>query len=290
MGLTTPVVFIIYNRPNETLRVFEEIRKVQPRQLFIIGDGARNASDALMVQKTREIINKIDWECSLNTDFSDINIGCADRIISGLNWVFNQVEKAIILEDDCLPNSSFFSFCEEMLLRYEKDVEVMHISGFNIMGNSTIDSSYFFSKYILPPWGWATWRRAWKFQNDNLDTWQEIKTWAYQNISQNYFKDWTDMFEHIRKNRTTWDVPWNIDIWKNKGLGIIPKHSLVKNIGISENATFTKNKETELAKIDFNNLEFPLVHPTNKNTSFEREIEEKIIEGVRIFNDNKTQN
>lgn len=279
---STPIVFVIYNRPETTRKVFDVIRCMKPQQLFIIADGAKNEDDEKKVLEAREIVGNIDWDCRLQINFSEINLGCSDRIISGLNWVFNQVESAIILEDDCLPHPAFFKFCENLLQSYEKDEEVMHISGFNVLGTTEISSSYFFSKYVLPPWGWATWKRAWEKFNPQLNTWQQIKHWAYQNFSQEYFKDWTDMFEGARVERKTWDNSWVVDLWKQKALGIIPKHSLVKNIGFNIDATFTKNQETELAKIVSNSLKFPLVHPSNKSAPFEKEIEKKIIEAVRI--------
>ncbi len=280
--LSTPIVFIIYNRPNQTLRVFDMIRKVQPQQLFIIADGAKNENDLKKVIETRKITENIDWNCTIKTNFSENNMGCAKRIITGLNWVFENVDKAIILEDDCLPNLSFFNYCEELLNYYEKDTDVMHISGFNIMGSCEINSSYFFSKHLLPPWGWATWKRSWEFHNPNLDTWQQIKTWAYQNISQEFFKDWTDMFENVRINQTTWDVSWNTDLWKNNGLCIIPKKNLVQNIGFGEDATFTKNTNSKLAEIQAQFCTQPMSHPVIKSTNFDFLIEKILVESLRI--------
>ena len=249
--------------------------------MFIIADGAKNMTDEVLVNQTREIVAKIDWNCDVRTNFSDINLGCSIRIISGLNWVFEYVDRTIILEDDCLPNTSFFQFCEELLNHYQDDEQVMHISGFNVFGKSKIEDSYFFSKFILPPWGWATWKRAWNQFNPELDTWQHIKTWAFQNITQDYFKDWTDMFEYIRINKTTWDVPWNMDIWKKNGLVIIPQISLVQNIGFGEQATFTKNNNINLIKIESYEMKFPLNHPQNKCIEFDIEIEKEIIDSLR---------
>lgn len=280
-NLKSPVTLIIYNRLDYARLVFETIRKIKPSTLFVIADGPKDNQDKTKINQTREIIKNIDWECELRTNFSDINLGCSDRIISGLNWVFKYVDRTIIIEDDCLPHPSFFQFCEEMLAKYKDDEQVMHISGFNVMGNSLMNESYFFSKYILPPWGWATWKRAWKFQNPQLDTWQQIKTWAYQNISQEYFTDWTDLFEGARVDRKTWDTSWNVDIWKQKSLGIIPKHSLVQNIGFGKDATFTKNNKTNLSLIESKKMIFPLIHPINKKVFYDSVIEKGIVEAVR---------
>ena len=283
MAFEIPIVLFIYNRPAKTLKVFEEIRKIKPTQLFIVADGSRNSTERLSVTQTRAIAEMVDWSCELQLDFSEINLGCSDRIILGLNKVFEKVDQAIILEDDCLPHPTFFKFCEEMLMKYKDDEQIMHISGFNAMGSSPANASYFFSKYIIPPWGWATWKKAWNHQNLNLDTWQQIKTWAHKNISQEYFVDWTDLFEGARVDRKTWDTSWNVDVWKQKGLGIIPKHSLIQNIGFGEDATFTTIDSSKLSLINSKEMSFPLNHPLSMNCIFEKEIEKEIMESLRLI-------
>lgn len=278
----TPVVFFIYKRPQTTQLVFNKIKAIKPAVFFVFADGAKNKEEVDLVNQTRKIIEQIDWNCELYIDFSPINLGCSDRIVSGLNFVFTKVDKAIILEDDCLPDESFFYYCEELLQYYSENEQVMHVSGFNVLGEVETTADYFFSKYILPPWGWATWKRAWKLQNNKFDTWQQIKTWAYKNISQEYFVDWTDLFEGARTLRKTWDVSWNVDVWKNNALSIIPKKSLIQNIGFGDNASFTKSMETKLSKIEAHQAMFPLKHPTSFNKNFENQLEKEIIEAVRI--------
>jgi hypothetical protein len=287
MSFKTPIILFIYNRAEITRQVFDMIRSVHPKELFIIADGPKNAEDEEKVKAVRKIIEQVDWDCNLKTNISERNLGCAERIISGLDWVFSQVDNGIILEDDCLPDPSFFYFCESLLHYYKFDERVMHISGFNCLNNVDIDESYFYSRFLIPPWGWATWKRAWLNFNKELDTWQQIKKQAFHNIDQNYFADWTDMFENIRVHKTTWDVPWNIDVWKHNGLSIIPKKSLVQNIGFGPQATFTKNTTTDLALILGQTIEFPLVHPTEKIMPFENAIEDKIISALKL-NSNST--
>jgi hypothetical protein len=287
MSFKTPIVLFVYNRVETTRRVFDMIRSVRPEELFIIADGSKHTNDDDNVKATRRIISEVDWSCNLKTNLSDINLGCAERIISGLDWVFGQVDKAIILEDDCLPDPSFFNFCESLLDYYKCDERVMHISGFNCLNSVDVEESYFYSRFLIPPWGWATWKRAWVNFNKDLDTWQQIKNQAFQNIDQNYFADWTDMFEHIRIHKTTWDVPWNVDVWKHNGLGIIPNKSLVQNIGFGLQATFTKNASTDLALIQGQSIEFPLVHPKEKIMPFENAIEDKIISALRLNSKSK---
>lgn len=275
------IVFFIYNRPETTEIVFSKIREYQPNKIYIFSDGPKNEDDKLNVERARNHI-QIDWACESVITYHTKNFGCSASIINGLNKVFNEVEDAIILEDDCNPDFTFFEYCHKLLDFYKEDSEVLHISGFNPLAEVDINNSYFFSKFILPPWGWATWKRAWKNFNSNLDTWQKIKTITYQNINQEYFKDWTDMFENIRLNKTTWDVPWNVDIWKYKGLGIIPKKSLVKNIGFGYQATFTHNISSELSKIEAQKMRFPIQHPLKRFTDFDGKIEKILIENIRL--------
>lgn len=282
MPFNTPVILFIYKRFDTTALVFEKIKAIQPTTLYIFADGAKNKNEINAINKTREIIHQINWDCKLHIDFSEQNLGCSDRIISGLNHVFKNEDKAIILEDDCVPDTSFFYFCDELLNYYANHQQIMHISGYNILGEVQQKESYFLSKYTLPPWGWATWKRAWELQNNNFDTWQQIKTWAYKNISQEYFIEWTDLFEGARTLRKTWDVSWNVDLWKNNALAIIPQKNLVQNIGFGEDATFTKNDSTKVAAIKAIEMHFPLYHPKTKKCDFDTLIEKEIIEAVRI--------
>ena len=273
MNYNIPIVYIIYNRPNHTEKSFAEIQKLKPRQLFIIADGPKNDSDKVLCDEARNIANKINWEVDLKTNFSEVNMGNVPRTISGLNWVFEHVDRAVILEDDCIPHSTFFNYCKQLLEYYNNDEEVMHISGFNMLPqNHKINSSYFFSNYIIPPWGWATWRRAWGKYNPNMDSWQKHKTEIFPNISQENFKTWTDTFEYLRINKIGWDIPWNVDIWGNNGIGIIPSVNLIENIGFDEQATFTK-KKSWVSNLPSNEMKFPLVHPSNKIKHFDKEIE-----------------
>lgn len=276
MNFVVPVVFIIYNRPEKTKRVFEIIRKLRPTQLFIIADGPKNDNDKILCDDARKIISLIDWETNLNIDFSLTNMGNAQRTISGLDNVFKTVEEAIILEDDCVPNDSFFEFCKELLDKYRHDEDVMHISGCNLMSNTTINEDYFFSKYILPPWGWATWKRAWRKFNPKMDSWQKTKKIIYSTISQQNFKLWTDTFEYLRLNKVTWDIPWNVDIWANNGIGIIPSVNMICNIGFDEQATFTK-KTSNYANLPTHAIKFPLTHPENKMLHFDKQLEDACV-------------
>ena len=174
--LATPVVLIFFRRPDTTARVLEVLKKVKPQRLFLIADGPKE-KDRALAEATRQIVDKaIDWDCQVEKNYSDINLGCKRRIETGLSWVFEQVEEAIILEDDCVPELSFFPFCEALLEKYRFDDSVAHIAGNNctIRSESNPQTSYYFSRYPHC-WGWATWRRAWKLMDPKMAKWPELR-------------------------------------------------------------------------------------------------------------------
>jgi hypothetical protein len=142
----------------------------------VIADGY-SGDDKHEMQKcieTRKIIDGVDWECDVRKNYSETNLGCARRVSSGLDWVFNQVEEAIILEDDCLPDPSFFRFCTDLLERYRSDNRIFSISAQNFYGQAVPEASYYFSRYHHC-WGWATWKRAWQHFDFEMKLWPEVR-------------------------------------------------------------------------------------------------------------------
>src|ERR1700726_626208 len=177
--LTTPVTFIVFNRPERTAEVFAAIRAARPSQLFVIADGPRAnmEADASKCAAVRAVIAGVHWPCQVRRCFSDANIGLRRNISEGLDWVFDQVERAIILEDDCLPHPSFFPFCEELLNHYAEDRQIAMISGTNFDPAHLApsgDESYYFSRFCHI-WGWATWRRAWKLCDHEMKEWPPLR-------------------------------------------------------------------------------------------------------------------
>lgn len=262
----SPVVMIVFNRPDTAGAVFEYVRKAEPPKLFIIADGARpqKNGEAEKVAQTRKIIEKVDWQCEVFTNFSDENMGCKKRISSGLDWVFNQVERAIILEDDCKPAESFFRFCDELLELYKDDERIMMISGDEQSGSKELaETSYYFTKHIHI-WGWATWARAWKKNDITMKNWPEIKksgalSQLFKHRRYNFY--WCHYFGILAENRVnSWAGPWVYSVWKESGLSIAPKTNLITNIGFGENATHT-NRKSIYAGMQTEEMEFPLVHP-----------------------------
>ena len=161
MMLSTPVALFIYNRPDLTQTVFEAIARAKPKRLLVVADGPRFSEETEKCNQARDVIDGVNWECEVLTNFSDKNLGCGRRVASGIEWVFSEVEEAIFLEDDTLPAASFFPYCQALLEHYRHDERIMTINGNNFQsGQSRTDYSYHFSKYCAC-WGWASWRRAW---------------------------------------------------------------------------------------------------------------------------------
>jgi hypothetical protein len=264
--LQTPVAFIIFNRPDTTARVFAEIAKARPRKLLVIADGPRphKAGEAERCAQTRAIIDGVDWECEVLRNFSNTNLGCRSRVASGIDWVFEQVPEAIILEDDCLPDPSFFRFCEEMLDRYRDDTRIAMISGDNFLFNELdVEGSYYFSRYCHI-WGWASWRRAWRFYDRSASIWPQfqrqkcLKAIAHSLSEEMY---WTAAFDGVQRGEIdTWDYQWGLACWTENMLSIMPTQNLISNIGFGLDATHTSRK-SRYAEMMTTALEFPLQHP-----------------------------
>jgi len=264
--LTTPVTLIVFNRPDTTARVFDAIRQAKPPQLLIIADGPRSnfPEDVEKCAAVRAIIEQVDWECEVLKNYTDVNLGCKQRVSSGLAWVFSVVEEAIILEDDCLPHPTFFRFCQELLERYRNDERIMHISGDNFQfGQQRTNYSYYFSHYNHV-WGWASWRRAWQYYDLDMKLWQEIRdtNWICDIVGTKSEKRfWSKIFELLSKHQiNTWDYQWTFACWLQAGMSIVPNVNLVANIGFGDQATHTKSN-SKVANLLTQEIAFPLHHP-----------------------------
>jgi tetratricopeptide (TPR) repeat protein len=263
--LKTPVCLIIFNRPDTTETVLEAIRQAKPPKLLVIADGPRTdrPGEAEKCAAARAIINRVDWDCEVLTNYSDTNLGCRKRVSSGLDWVFDLVEEAIILEDDCLPHPTFFRFCEELLERYRHNEQVMVISGDNFQfGRKRTEYSYYFSRYNHC-WGWATWRRAWGHYDNEMKLWPEVRD---GNLLGDILQDtqavsyWSYIFQSVYGGFSSWAYPWTFSCWIHNGLTILPNVNLVSNIGFGQEATHTTVINT-FANLPTEALSFPLQHP-----------------------------
>ena len=246
--LTTPVLFIIFNRPTIAHKAFQEIKKVKPKNLFIAADGPRNNEEEKLCQETREIIlNDIDWDCDVKTLFSEHNLGCGIRVYTAIDWIFSYSEEAIIIEDDCITTTSFFKFCEEILGHYRYNKNIMHIGGFNFQQKQPVsEHSYYFSKYPIASGGWATWKRAWILYDWNIASWPNVRNSKTFNINyrnKHEKKLWEKIFDKMYKGANDiWDYQWTFACWLNNGMAILPSFHLIKNIGFGNDATHTKNE------------------------------------------------
>jgi len=237
-----PVVLIIFNRPQLTARVYERIRAARPRQLLVVADGPRTTrpGEAQLCESARKIVSSPDWPCELSVNFASENLGNRRRVSSGLDWVFERCSEAIVLEDDCLPCASFFSFCSTMLERFRDDERVMHISGDNFDGKTHWGgASYYFSRYPFT-WGWASWKRAWRHYDVNLAAWPAAQSERrLESVFENpvEIRYWTDIFNKLYRGEIdTWDYQWLFSCWRRGGLSVLPNKNLVTNIGVGEDA------------------------------------------------------
>jgi hypothetical protein len=259
--LVTPVALIIFNRPEPTAAVFAAIAAALPAKLLIISDGARpgRAGEAEKVAAVRAIVEAVDWPCDVQTNYAAANMGCKLRVSSGIDWVFSQVERAIILEDDCLPSPAFFRFAEEMLDRYADDRRIYSISGSNFSGSQAADGHYY-SNFALM-WGWATWRDRWADYDvkPRISAVELLRIWWRHPVSWLY---WHKIFCELTSGRIdTWDYQWMLTIWRKGGLTVRPSVNLVQNIGFGADATHTMDTNSQIARMTAWNGKASLAEP-----------------------------
>ena len=267
------VALIIFNRPDLVETQVRMLRQLSLERLFVIADGPRDGTeDEAKCAASRQIVERAAWSCPVETNFADRNMGCANRIVTGLDWVFSRTDRAIILEDDCVADQTFFAFCDELLERYGRQPEVMQICGTNLLAGSSLPHSYRFSHHVVC-WGWATWARAWA-KNDlgmNVDD-DRLEMLLRRNMFGN-----SGAIEHWRNEiRLTllgkldaWDYPWQVSVWNNDGVAIHPACNLVTNIGFREDATHTRNASSPLANLSSGQIGFPLRHPPGTDSGCE---------------------
>ncbi|MCX6295889.1 MAG: nucleotide-diphospho-sugar transferase, partial [Bacteroidetes bacterium] len=272
--LDTPVLFLIFNRPDVTELVFDAIKKVKPKKLFIAADGPRAHKDGEKekCEETRKLVlDRIDWDCEVKTLFREKNLGCKYAVSGAISWFFENVEEGIILEDDCVPDSSFFYYCGELLKKYKDEPSVMHIGGNYYNSNRANKSdSYYFSSYI-EIWGWATWRRAWKLYDPEMSIFPKLKQTPYL---QNIFKTeqekefWTSCFNSSFESKIdTWDYQWVFCIYSNSGIAINPFTNLVANFGFRDDATHTTDYHPAFSNMKAETMS-TIIHPKEIKVSW----------------------
>lgn len=266
--MKSPVALFVFRRPDTAARVLDAIRRARPPVLLVVADGPRagRADDAAACAATRALIDGVDWPCEILREYAAGNLGCRDRVSSGLRWVFDRVPEAIILEDDCVPDESFFPFCDELLERYRDDRRVAQITGANNQkGRTRGPHSYFFSRYN-GVWGWASWRRAFDLYDPHIARWPELRDsgWLARVLgSRPQVRYWTRVFQDTYDGRIdTWDYQWVFASWLHGMLSLVPNRNLVRNIGFGSGATHTRGQDT-FATDRLEAIDFPLSHPAD---------------------------
>ncbi len=236
MNFDIPVLLITFNRPDTTAEVFEAIKSIAPRKLYIFSDAPRqgNQDDFEKVGQVRELFKNADPGIKIERNFQVKNLGCAGGVTTAINWAFENEDRLIILEDDCLPAKSFFSFCKSMLEKFKEDERVMHISGTRWNDEYTNDASILFSS-IGHIWGWATWKRAWSKYDFTINDWKENLNKVNARFSNRAARQyWKELFRdiHSKPVKYTWDYQWQYTLFKSDGLAVVPDRNLISNIGL----------------------------------------------------------
>jgi len=261
------VLFIVFNRPGTTSRVFEAIAAAQPQRLYIAADGPRagKLNEAALCDEVRAVASQVNWPCQVQTLFSDHNLGCKEAVSSAISWFFEHEEEGVILEDDCLPAQSFFSFCDELLERYRHDTRISMIGGSNLQqGKVWGQASYYFST-MTPIWGWASWRRVWNSYDKELSSYHEPEiTRQLAPIMPNKYllESWIQHFRDLKAGKIdTWDLQFAFINYFNHRISAVPNQNLITNIGYGELATHTTSTDSIYAAIPIIEITQPLVHP-----------------------------
>lgn len=275
--LDVPVLFLVFNRPSQTERVFARIRDARPRRLFVAADGPRadRPNERDLTEAARAAATAVDWECEVRTLFRDRNLGCRAAVAEAVTWFFGQVPHGIVLEDDCLPSSSFFPYCEELLARYADEPRIWHITGCNFGAPAGLTAySYDFCSYPQV-WGWASWADRWARYDNTMASWPRIRGHIARRL------EWSlaERLNHTTKldraylgDIDTWDYQWHVTVMAAEGLCIAPAANLVTNLGFGSDATHTTNTADRRASLTAGVAEFPLRHPDeiSANTALDR--------------------
>lgn len=265
--LQSTVAFFIFNRPEVTRCVFERIAAARPQRLLVVADGPRlnRKGESDRCDEARKIIDAVDWRCEVLLNYSDVNLGCRQRLSTGLDWVFQVASEAIILEDDCLPDPTFFPYVQELLDRFRHDTRVMAITGSCFHPRHLVGTdSYYFSRFFHC-WGWGTWRRAWNHYDESLTAWtgDDTPDWLAEALDNDptAIRYWHGIFDSVKAQQIdTWDYQFSYACLSQHGLCAMPAKNLISNLGFHTDATHTKEVENHLANLPTESLKWPLRH------------------------------
>jgi hypothetical protein len=286
------VALLFFRRPHTTAQVFARIRAAQPRVLLLAADGPRldRPDEVAACEETRRIVEAaIDWDCTVHRHYNTSNKGLFVAVAESLNWIFSTVEEAIVLEDDCVPDPTFFHFCDVLLDKYRDDARVMHISG-NAFVPQDSTASYSFSRYTLN-WGWASWRRAWQHFDAKLSAWPSpAASTALKDVLPNVFERvfWRWVLNSGRQrflsgHGVDWDAAWLFSCWLRGGLSIVSNVNLVSNIGHGEGGSHGFTADDFLMNRPTQPMSFPLTHPEKvvRNAALDAQLQRDVY--VRLF-------
>lgn len=262
-----PVLFLVFNRPDDTRLVFEAIRKAQPRHLYVAADGPRDGrtGEAAQCDEVRRIASEVDWDCEVQTLFRPVNLGCRRAVSEAITWFFEHEAEGIILEDDCLPDPTFFRFCSELLTRYRDDPAVAVVSGDCFRPLPTPPSSYVATRYPHV-WGWASWRRMWRRYDTSISAWAGLRgtDWLLDRCdgSAPEAAHWRRIFDQMAAAEIdTWDYQLVFSCWLQDAVALGPTTNLVTNIGFHSAGTHTRDPGSDLANRPAMPMVFPMSHP-----------------------------
>lgn len=264
-GSSPPVLFLIFKRPEQTRMVFQAIREARPSRLYVAADGPRGGDERELCRQVRVIATDVDWPCEVETLFRDRNLGTRRAVTEALDWFFEHEREGVILEDDCVPDTTFFQFCNELLDRYRHDDRVMSVSGTYLFGDAVrVPNSYFFSRYGFI-WGWATWRRAWALHDPEMQAWPRLRDSGWlDDLSEGYAdfrRYWRWKFDQVHSGEIdAWAYVWRFSCWMHEGLTAVPRKNLIRNIGFGAEATRTVQADWRV-HAPLESMEFPLDHP-----------------------------
>ncbi len=235
----TAILLLIFNRPETTAQVFDTVRTVRPSRLYVAADGPRENAreDYDRCARARAATEAIDWDCQVTRLYRDGNLGCRSAVNSALDWFFGHEDEGIILEDDCLPSTSFFPFAQRLLSLYRNNRRIAMIRGTNYLRDSLrVSESYVFSRYFSV-WGWASWKRVWTMHDKAMSGWDafrsqgRLRTYYPRRFMQKHVRDTFDLA--ASGNIDTWDIQFSFSCLVNDMLAVVPRLNLVSNIGLS---------------------------------------------------------
>ncbi len=275
----TPILLVTFNRPDLTRCIINELSILRPKLLYFVSDGARpgNDQDRVSVNETRELLNLVNWPCTIHKLFRVQNLGCKQSVSQAITWFFSKVEFGIILEDDCLPSLSFFYYCQELLHKFRNNAHIGLITGQSHYSNFVkFNSDYSYSKYATI-WGWASWSRVWRNYDVEMTDWPINKISVLQQVGGNQNrKYWEKIFSQVFSGRIdTWDYQLVYLLLKNRQLTVTPRVNLISNLGFDSRATHTKDSNSHFSNFNREDLQFPLIHNKNYKEKYIDEYLEK---------------